>query len=134
MTWADINKELTEPRKSKYSTGPKVYEEKEKKPEEGLGSLTGGLGKRNQSMLNRELGGLGLGEKVLMNEDIAAHIQDVAGTSGDTINLMYMPLPVLNYSIPWKEQHDFEDEELSRFIPESSGSVYGHMQQVSHAI
>lgn len=67
-------------------------------------------------------------ELVDTNEDVFDHLKVLTGVEG-MVGPFTMP-EQLNYSIPWKTHDDVENNELSKFIPESSGELFGYDTQV----
>jgi hypothetical protein len=66
-------------------------------------------------------------EDKFLNEDIAEHIQEMAG---DEDEAGFITIPQLNYNVPWKTTEDQDDQPLKRFIRQSDGQMFPFDGQV----
>lgn len=66
-------------------------------------------------------------DEIFVNEDIAQHIQDMAGDEDESA---FITIPQLNYNVPWKTMEENEDQPLKKFIPQSNGQLYPFDGQV----
>lgn len=121
MTWESVEGEVNAPFKSSYatveSTKQKAIENEKKHDKKQIVDNSG----HRATMLD---------ESLFFNPDLGEHIKAVVGLRNDDAPMGYIPLQALNYSMPWKRDQDYKNEELAKFIPESSGEPHGYLKQV----